>query len=79
MSAEQERAAMVAKGLTKAERRCLLTWGDPDLSKRVAVPDSIWHGRLRHLKVYALGEGNHFVLSPFGLAVREHLRDGGDA
>jgi len=66
----------IAKKLTKAERACLLTWGAENLSDRASIPDSIWFGKLSHLKCLAAGSANGFALSSLGLAVRALMLKG---
>lgn len=65
----------VIAGLTKGERRCLLTWGHADPTKRAPVPDSIWHGELSWMKRYNPDGSNAFILSDRGIAIRNRIKE----
>lgn len=67
-------AEEIAAGLRKDEIRCILTIDEPDATKRAPVPDSIWHGRLSHLKAGWQSKTNS-NLSEIGLAVRAYLEN----
>lgn len=75
--AERERAAVVAKGLTRAQRDMLL------FARKSVGMDGRALGPWPHeaTRKALVGRGLVFgtTLTPLGLAVRELLRDGGDA
>lgn len=70
MTAEQERAAVVAKGLSKAQREAMLShnYGGSDMRHQLERKYGLFIQR-----------SEFWLITPLGLAVREHLRDGDDA
>jgi len=70
-------AKQIAASLSKDEKRCLLTWDNPDVTNRSAVPDSIWHGRLSHLR-RTWNQADNSAFSPLGQSVRAILKEQDD-
>lgn len=80
MTADQERAAVVAKGLTKAQRDEVLSLSGEWTVRRYSgqqPPWSVWlPPSVLEQATPTLVHSQRLRLTPFGLAVREHLRGG---